>query len=164
MHVYVLLRKGIQIKDDKAPGPDQLFPWLLKMVATEVSPILTDIFQMSIDSATLPIKWREANICGVYNPSNYRPISLMCIITCKVLEHIIYSHIMKHLQQHNILVDSQYRFRAKHSTETQLVTTLHDIAYALQCNESVLLAILDFSKALDKVPHQSRKLTSGKLV
>ena len=71
---------------------------------------------------------------------------------------------MKHLQQHNILVDSQHGFRAKHSTETQLVTTLHDIAYALQCNESVLLAILDFSKALDKVPHQSRKLTSGKLV
>ena len=57
-------------------------------------------------------------------------------------------------RSHNILVDSQHGFRSKRSTETQLITTIHDIAYALQCNESVHLAILDFSKAFDKVPHQ----------
>ena len=31
---------------------------------------------------------------------------------------------------------------------------MHGIAYALQCNESTHPAILDFSKAFDKVPHQ----------
>lgn len=149
----------LNLKDDKAPGPDQLFPWVLKMAAVEISPVLTDIFQTSIDSATLPSQWREANICAVYkkggktDPSNYRPISLTCII-CKILEHIIHSHIMKHLEQHNILVDCQHGFRSKRSTETQLVTTVHDIAHMLQRNCSAHLAILDFSKAFDKVPHQ----------
>ena len=33
--------------EDKATGPDQLYPWLLKMAATEIAPILTDIFQTS---------------------------------------------------------------------------------------------------------------------
>ena len=146
----------LKLKDDKEPGPDQLHPWFLKMTAVEIAPILTDIFQTSLDSATLPNQWREANICAIHkkgpksNPSNYRPISLTCV-TCKILEHIIYSHTMKHLEQHNVLVDSQHGFRSKRSAETQLVTTIHDIAYALQCNESVHLAILDFYKAFDKV-------------
>ena len=60
----------------------------------------------------------------------------------------------KHLEQHNILVDCQHGFRSKRSTETQLVTTVHDIAHTLQRTSSVHLAILDFSKAFDKVPHQ----------
>ena len=146
----------LKLKDDKEPGPDKLHPWFLKMTAVEIAPILTDIFQTSIDSATSPNQWREANICAIHkkgpkiNPSNYRLISLTCV-TCKILEHIIYSHTMKHLEQHNVLVDSQHGFRSKRSAETQLVTTIHDIAYALQCNESVHLAILDFYKAFDKV-------------
>jgi hypothetical protein len=32
------------------------------------------------------------------DPVNYRPISLTCIAS-KILEHIIHSHVMKHLQQ-----------------------------------------------------------------
>ena len=59
---------------------------------------------------------------------------------------------MKHLVDHVILVDSQHGFRAKRSTETQLLATVQDLAYALQCNNSVSLAILDFAKAFDKVP------------
>ena len=58
---------------------------------------------------------------------------------------------------YGILVDSQHGFRAKRSTETQLqLATVHDIAYAVQCNNSVSLAILDFSQAtaFDKVSHQ----------
>jgi hypothetical protein len=56
----------LKLKDDKAPGSDQLYPWLLKMAAVEIAPILTDIFQTCIDRADLPSQWREANICGVY--------------------------------------------------------------------------------------------------
>ena len=129
------------------------------MAATEIAPILTDIFQTSIREGKLPKLWREANVCCIFkkgdksDPKNYRPISLTCV-TCKILEHIIHSHIMKHPVDHVILVDSQHGFWAKRSTETQLLATVHDIAYALQCNNSVSLAILHFAKAFDKVPHQ----------
>ena len=160
----VINLKGVEqqlhsLIEDKAPGPDQLNPWLLKMAATEIAPILTDIFQTFIREGKLPKLWREANVCCIFkkgdksNPENYRPISLTCV-TCKILEHIIHSHMMKHLVDHVILVDSQHGFRVKRSTETQLLAMVHDIAYALQCNNSVSLAILDFAKAFDKVPHQ----------
>ncbi|CAB4018471.1 Hypothetical predicted protein, partial [Paramuricea clavata] len=61
---------------------------------------------------------------------------------------------MKHLERHRILIDNQHGFRAKRSTETQLICTAHDITNAIQQNKQVNLAILDFSKAFDKVPHQ----------
>ena len=84
------------------------------------------------------------------NPSNYRPISLTCVAS-KLLEHIVHSHVMKHLSQYGVLSDYQHGFRAKRSTATQLIYTIHDIASAIQSNKSIHAAILDFSKAFDKV-------------
>ena len=98
-------------------------------------------------------------MCGVFkcdqkpNPCNYRPISLTCIAS-KVIEHIVHSHAMKHLDSHRIFTDVQRGFRGKRSTVTQLLITIHDLAKTIQDNKFIHAAILDFSKALDKVPHQ----------
>ena len=61
---------------------------------------------------------------------------------------------MKHLQLHNILTDSPHGFRAKRSTEKQLTQTIHDISKSLDTNKTVDMAILDFTKSFDKVPHK----------
>ena len=45
-------------------------------------------------------------------------------VASKILEHIIHSFIMKHLHDHNILTDCQHGFRAKRSTEMQLILAL----------------------------------------
>ena len=99
------------------------------------------------------------HVCGVFkggqksNPCNYRPIPLTCI-ACKVLQHIVDSHVMKHLDSHRILTDVQHGFRAKRLTVTQLIITIHDLEKTIQDNKSIHATILDFSKAFDKVPHQ----------
>ena len=61
---------------------------------------------------------------------------------------------MKHFEHYNVLTDCQHGFRSKRSTELQLILTIHDIASSLQQNKSIHAAVLDFSKAFDKVPHQ----------
>lgn len=61
---------------------------------------------------------------------------------------------MKHLAKYEVLTDYQHGFRAKRSTETQLICIIHDIASTSQSNKTVHAAILDFSKAIDKVPHR----------
>ena len=38
-------------------GPDQIPIWFLKTFAADIAPILTDIFQDSIDSGTVPHRW-----------------------------------------------------------------------------------------------------------
>ena len=47
------------------------------------------------------------------------------------MEHVVVSHIMKHLQSYNILTDTQYGFRSQHSCESQLLITINDLARAL---------------------------------
>ena len=83
----------------------------------------------------------------------YRPVSLTCI-TCKLFEHIICKHILAHLEDHKILTDLQHGFRSGRSCDTQLVTTFQDLAqmHNKKCSH-IDIAILDFSKAFDTVPH-----------
>ncbi len=147
------------LNPNKAQGPDNVPPWMLQQCADEVAPVLTDLFQNSIDQGQLPEQWRKANICALYKkgdktqPENYRPVSLTSVV-CKMLEHIVHSHIMKHFEANNLLVDSQHGFRAKRSTETQLIQTVHDLALNLENDDTTHMAVLDFSKAFDKVPHE----------
>ena len=61
---------------------------------------------------------------------------------------------MKHFEHYNVLTDFQHGFRSKRFTELQLILTIHDISSSLQQNKSIHAAVLDFSKAFDKVPHQ----------
>ena len=92
---------------------------------------------------------------GLHNdPMNYRPISLTSII-CKVLERIIYSHIISHLECNNVLNNAQFGFRQRHSADLQLLQTVHDLALGLNEKGQTDCIFLDFfSKAFDKFSHR----------
>ena len=66
---------------------------------------------------------------------------------------------MKHLQKHDILVDSQHGFRSRRSCDTQLVQFIHDITLNLdrgnnKGHKQTDVIVMDFAKAFDKVPHK----------
>ena len=84
--------------------------------------------------------------------SNYRPISLTCIL-CKVLEHILASNIVKHLDGQGLLYDLQHGFREKGSYETQLIMLTEDLARNASVSKQTDIILLDFSKAFNKVNH-----------
>ena len=129
---------------------------MLKELATEVSPILTTIFNASIQQGKIPDQWKEALITPLFKKgergkaSNYRPVSLTSIC-CKLMEHILHSNIITHLEKNGILSDYQHGFRKQRS---QLVITLQELADGLNSGDQMDCVLLDFSKAFDKVPHQ----------
>ena len=137
------------LKAHKAPGPDQISPRVLKEMANVIAPILTEIFRKSYDSGIIPEDWKTANITPVFkkgkrsDAANYKPISLTCI-ACKLMEHILTSHIMKHANDHNILYGLQHGFRGGRSCETQLVEFINDLANNMQNGGQTDVAIMDF--------------------
>ena len=88
-----------------------------------------------------------------YKPSNYGPVLLTCIC-CKLLEHVVVRSIMTHLKAKQILYDWQHGFRANKSTETQLVTLIHELSKNSDQKKQTDIVVLDFSKAFDKVSHR----------
>ena len=150
------LLKNLETK--KASGPDKISNIVLKECSKELAPIISHIFQMSLDNGSLPEDWRNANISPIFKKgdrhtaANYRPVSLTCVC-CKMLEHIICRHIMNHLEHYKILTNLQHGFRSGHSCESQLIITLDDIMKQFDSKKQTDLAILDFSKAFDTVPH-----------
>ena len=130
----IKLLKGLN--PSKALGPDELSPRVLKELATELGPIFAHLFQQSIDTGEIPKEWSLANICPLFKKSdrslacNYRPVSLTCV-PCKLLEHIVYSNIMAHLDEYKLLSDRRHAFRKGHSCETQLTTVINDWAKIL---------------------------------
>ena len=78
---------------------------------------------------------------------------------CKLyMEHVIVSHTMSHLDRHlSRLLDldsKQHGFRSGLSCETQLVSVIHEWNSSLKEKRQVDMALLDFSKAFDKVAHR----------
>jgi hypothetical protein len=155
--------KGVQkllqnINPKKASGPDEVPARILHNLSDELAPALTAIFQQSINTGELPPHWKQAWITPVFKkgaraePANYRPVSLTSI-ACKLLEHICCTHIRAHLDKYNILTPANHGFRAKHSTETQLLLTTHDMMKQRDLGKQIDVSILDFSKAFDTVPH-----------
>ena len=79
---------------------------------------------------------------------NYRPVSLACV-PCKLLEHVVCSNIIAHLDEQKQLSVRQNAFRKRHICETQLITVVNDWAKILDNGGQVDTFILDFEKAFD---------------
>ena len=102
------LIKGLNIH--KAAGPNLINGRLLKECCDACAPILQLIFQRSLESGTIPNDWCNVNVIPLfkkgecYKAANYRPVSLTSICS-KLIEHVIVSQLMGHLNTNNILYD-----------------------------------------------------------
>ena len=81
----------------KALGPDGIGLGHIKDAAEQLAPILKNIFDKVALHARMPLQWKTAKIfgspkikgCYSQNPSDYRPISLLCWIG-KIFEKCLY--------------------------------------------------------------------------
>ena len=79
---------------------------------------------------------------------------LLLLLVCKVFEHILCSHIRAHLDAHGIITPVNHGFHSKHSCESQLLITSHDIYQRFDRREQIDIRVLNFSKAFDTIPHR----------
>lgn len=118
--VLKLLR---DIRPHKAKGPYAIPRRLLKTLSDEIVDIFCMIFQASLDQGKKGFKSSVFKKGDRHKPANYRPVSLTSVC-CKILEHIVHSHVMGHLDSNQLLSDAQHVFRKKRSCESQLILTI----------------------------------------
>ena len=152
------------LKTNKAAGPDGIPPRILKELASELAPILCNIYQRSLRDGILPKVWKYGHVTPIFKkgkkvlPNNYRPVSLTSIV-CRVLEKLVRKGIVAHIK--SLIVDEQHGFMEGRSCSSQLISVLDVWTQILDKKESLDAVYLDFQKAFDTVPHQ-RLLTKLK--
>ena len=111
-----MVRKEIdKLKKTKSPGPDDIFPRILKECKEQLDEPIARIFRNSLDTGTVHRLWRQANVVPIFKKgdkaecSNYCPISLTSVVG-KMLEAIIAKAIRKHLDKHKLIRHSQHGF------------------------------------------------------
>ena len=121
--------------------------------------MLAHLFQQSTDEGEIPKERSFANICPLYKKGDrslaciYRLVSLTCV-PCRLLELMVFSNIMAHLNEHRLLSEKQLAFRKWHSCETQLITVIDDWATKVRLTplywtlkRPLTLSLINFSKA-----------------
>ena len=145
-----------QVDASKAQGPDGIPTRLLKDCAEEITPKLLTLFNASLAQGIVPVQWKEANVVPVFkkgdptNASNYRPISLLPVIS-KNFERCIYNKIIDNIRPQ--ITKHQHGFLARSSTNTQLLTFFSKINNILDSRSQCDIIYFDLSKAFDSVPH-----------
>ncbi len=131
---------------------------LLKKIAYEISVPLSHIFSLSLSTGIFPEQLKTSRVVPIFksgditNVDNYRPISLVKTFS-KVLEKLVCTKLINHLELNNLIFKHQYGFLRNRSTEHALIQVLNYISDALNKNNYCIGLFLDLKKAFDVVPH-----------
>ena len=147
------------MKNSHSVGFDNISISTLKQCSHEISPVLSEIFNLSLVDGVFPDQLKIAKVIPVFKSgdklmvSNYRPISILSPFA-KILEKIVYNRLLGFVTQNDLLVDSQFGFRKNLSTYMALLQLTDNISKSIDEHQLTIGIFLDLAKAFDTVNHK----------
>ena len=139
---------------------DPLPTSLLKQCSSELTPFITKLVNMSLDSAIVPAVMKEAIVVPLLKKSgldtddykNFRPVSNLSFLS-KICEKVVADQLKTYIAENGLAETFQSAYRRYHSTETALLRVHNDVMRALDDKNMVVLVLLDLSAAFDTLDH-----------
>ena len=149
-----------QLGNSKSSGHDQLDSYSLKIASTNLLQPIQYIINQSLLSGVFPNKWKIAQLIPLhkgkgsctFNPSNYRPISILPVVS-KLAERAVQHQLINFMDQTSQLNRNHHAYRTHHSTITAVIQMTDRIFKATDNNLITTLLTIDESSAFDCVPH-----------
>ena len=148
------------LKNSKSTGLDNIDTNIVKLVRNEVTPSLTHIVNLSIQTSTFPELWKHAKVVpllmpgseDLLAPKSYRPVALLPVLS-KVLERVVFLQTVQYMKDHKRLHPNHDGFRVQHSTTTAMLQLYDSWVDAANRGELAGVVLIDQSAAFDCVDH-----------
>ena len=146
------------LEGNKGMGWDGISPRDIKAVAREISGPLSRLFNCCMREGHYPASFKVARVVPVFKAedqtqfSNYRPVSVLPVLS-QVFERILKARLIQFLGKHDIIIPSQYGFRAGHSTAMAILDMVEKVRQAWAEKHDALGVFIDLKKAFVTVDH-----------
>ena len=137
------------LKQSGTRDPDGLDTKILRLAAPLITNTLTYVFNLCKMKSTFLSAFKMTKVIPLYksgdsaNPSNYRPISIVSVLS-KPLEKHINKNLLMHLDKHKLLHPNQFGFRKKHSCQTSLTSLVDQWLTNINNDEFNGVMFIDF--------------------
>ena len=156
-----LLHKYIrEMKKSAANGSDSINGKVLWDIFPSIQRTILHLINLSLCTGIFPSIFKTTKIAPVLkpgkdplDPSNYRPVSNICIIG-KLIEKAQFEQIKQHIRENKLINKNQHGGLSNHSTTTCLLELMNELNESNDTKMKTAVLAIDLSSAYDLVSHK----------